>query len=284
LNDFLVYDSLDDLVSGIFTYNVLLYTQIKIQITNYALFEVSKNNSISFLTKNPNSTVLFNGKNYSNIQNLMNTRYQMSVPKKGYYNTFQYVDNTFLNILQNNNNPNSSLSILNTLFYDNACNALFTNNSTKYTYCSSFASQVLQKGFSKGSNFLSILIDIVLDEMESVNVGTMNFNELINGNKNDFKLYEEFIEVFLFGAFKITYEILKDLNTTQLDSILKLYKTFMIFYICLSIFLFFALIFLVYKSKTIFSKFMNFLGIIPARYLIEDINLYKDILKLEKYI
>ena len=58
----------------------------------------------------------------------------------------------------------------------------------------------------------------------------------------------------------------------------------MIAYICFVVILFGLLLYFVYKSKYIFNTFMNFIGILPAKYLIEDANLYKEILKLEQYI
>ena len=40
----------------------------------------------------------------------------------------------------------------------------------------------------------------------------------------------------------------------------------------------------IYYAKENFNSFLNFIGIIPVKYLMEDDTLYKDVLKLESSI
>jgi hypothetical protein len=81
-----------------------------------------------------------------------------------------------------------------------------------------------------------------------------------------------------------TVQIFRSLNKDNLQSIYNIYYGIMLAYIIFTVILFALLIYFVYMSKYIFNTFMNFIGILPAKYLIEDISLYKEILKLEHYI
>ena len=55
-------------------------------------------------------------------------------------------------------------------------------------------------------------------------------------------------------------------------------------YVIGSVLLFFVMLYFVCSSKFIFNSFLNFIGIIPVKYLMEDDTLYKDVLRLESSI
>ena len=81
-----------------------------------------------------------------------------------------------------------------------------------------------------------------------------------------------------------TVEIFQDFRAMKLKSTKKIFLGILYGYIVGAIVLFFILLYFVYSSKYVFNSFLNFIGILPVKYLIEDDVLYKDILKLEQHI
>lgn len=174
---------------------------------------------------------------------------------------------------------------LNDLYNTNACNVLF--NSTYYPddnkKCGQFWSSILTKGMEQSITQMSVVVTSVLDDLHSLNLGKKNLTTVLDP-ASSFNTYEMFVQYYLFNSYMKTVGIFRNLSLTNLDSIYSTYQSIMIGYMCFVVFLFGLLLFFVYKSKFIFNTFMNFIGIIPAKYLIEDPILYKEILKLEQYI
>jgi cadmium resistance protein CadD (predicted permease) len=81
-----------------------------------------------------------------------------------------------------------------------------------------------------------------------------------------------------------TVEIFEDFRLSKLKSTRKIFYGILYGYIIGTVILFFILLYFVYSSKYVFNSFLNFIGILPVKYLIEDELLYKDILKLEQSI
>ena len=77
-----------------------------------------------------------------------------------------------------------------------------------------------------------------------------------------------------------TVDLFTVLNEAKLDSINNVFKIILYCYVVGVV-----LLYLAYLSKFVFNTFLNFIGILPVKYLIEDDNnLYKEILKLEQHI
>ena len=81
-----------------------------------------------------------------------------------------------------------------------------------------------------------------------------------------------------------TVEIFKSFRETNLKTMKKTFKMICFIYVIGSFLLFFIMLYFVYSSRTVFNSFLNFIGIIPVKYLMEDETLYKDALKLESSI
>ena len=85
-------------------------------------------------------------------------------------------------------------------------------------------------------------------------------------------------------SFKSTIEIFDNIRNNYTDSLIWNFNGLCIFYSIMIFFLLIPLNIAIYYAKENFNSFLNFIGIIPVKYLMEDDTLYKDVLKLESSI
>ena len=130
---------------------------------------------------------------------------------------------------------------------------------------------------------MSVVINTVIDELNSLKDGTKFFEDIID-TSSSFSQYELFVEYYLFKSYMKTVDIFQDFRIMKLNNTKKIFTGILYGYIVGAIVLFFILLYFVYSSKYVFNSFLNFIGILPVKYLIEDDALYKDILKLEQHI
>ena len=168
------------------------------------------------------------------------------------------------------------------LFEHNVCQSLLDNSSEK-KYCESFWFGVLLKGLEQAIIQMDVILSSVLDEMKSLNDAN---NRTLIGLMSDssFIEYSQFNDFYLMRAFNMTYQIFLKLRQQKLDSIIKNMRLILVIYILISLFLFSLMIYFVYNFIALFNSFLNFIGIFPPKYLYEDENFYKEIIRFgEKY-
>ena len=142
---------------------------------------------------------------------------------------------------------------------------------------------ILLKGMEKSITQMSVVITNVLDDLNSLMLNSKTMDDILEKGSVLAK-YEQFMEIYMYTAYTRTVSIFNNINAANLKSINSIYQTTMIGYICFVVILFLFMLYFVYKSKDIFNSFMNFIGILPVKYLLEDPDFYKEILKLEQYI
>ena len=130
---------------------------------------------------------------------------------------------------------------------------------------------------------MGVVINTVIDELNSLNLGKKTFEEIVE-TTSAFSQYEVFVEYYLFNAYMKTVELFSSLKTVKVKSIYDTFRIILYIYIVGVVVLFFVLVYFVFSSKRMFNTFLNFVGIVPVKYLIEDESLYKDVLKLEQHI
>jgi ABC-type polysaccharide transport system permease subunit len=81
-----------------------------------------------------------------------------------------------------------------------------------------------------------------------------------------------------------TVELFSDLKKIKVKTIYDTFRIILYCYIVGIALLFLILLYFVYSSKSMFNTFLNFVGIVPVKYLMEDEQLYKDVLRLEQHI
>ena len=93
-----------------------------------------------------------------------------------------------------------------------------------------------------------------------------------------------FVEYYLFKSYIETYKIFDILRDIKLDKIKSSFDIILYCYAILCIILLIIMLYLVNGSKYLLNSFLNFVGILPVKYLIEDENFYQETLRLEQNV
>ena len=162
------------------------------------------------------------------------------------------------------------------LFSGNACPVLSHSASGLYM-CSLLLDGVLKKGMEQTLTKMGSSTGTIIEELNTINNRGKEFNEIINSSS--LSLYEAFIEFYYQRAYLVLYEIFANLRSEKLSSIKKLLRMILIGYIILFNLLVLLLIYFIYYTNNIFNSFLNFIWILPVKYLSEDENFYKEVIK-----
>ena len=162
------------------------------------------------------------------------------------------------------------------LFSGNACPVLSHSDSGLYM-CSLLLDGILKKGMEQTLTKMGSSTGTIIEELNTINNGGKKFNEIIISST--FSVYEAFIEFYYQRAYLVLYEIFDDLRSEKLSSIIKLLKIILIGYIIVFNLLVLLLIYFIYNTNYIFNSFLNFIWILPVKYLSEDENFYKEVIK-----
>ena len=206
---------------------------------------------------------------------------EMVFPKIGEIDTPKF-GNLIMEIIGNSDLKKETINNFSKVFQDNACEILI-QYSNEMEYCKNFWSGVLVKGLEQAIIQMDIIIGTVIDELKSLN-DKNNITLLNLTSESSYIEYVQFNAFYLYRAYLNKYEIFDEFNNQKLDAIIKGLKILFLFYIIISFFLFILLIYFVYSYNSLFNSFLNFVGIFPTRYIVEDELFYNEIIKFgEKY-
>ena len=123
----------------------------------------------------------------------------------------------------------------------------------------------------------------VLDNNASDVKNPKTFDNLMEENAAFFQ-FSIFVEYYLFESYLQTYKIFDVLRDVKLNNIKNSFNIILYFYSVASILLLVIMLYFVYESKYVFNSFLNFVGIYPVKYLMEDNQLYHETLRLEQNV
>ena len=201
----------------------------------------------------------------------------MDIPKISNVNIPKF-GNIIMKIIENSEFKRESMDKFSKLYENNACEILI-NYSNEMDYCKTFWSGVLLKGLRQAIVQMGVVLGTVLDELQALN--DYNNKTLLSLISNSFYIeYSHFNQFYLFTAFNETYFIFNELREEKLNSILKKIEIILLIYIVVSLCLFILLIYFVYSFNSLFNSFLNFIGIFPSKYLIEDEKFYNEVISI----
>ena len=283
MNNMLSFDSTTNSIEGVYKESFMIYLNLKTELAKYIDYEIEKEIALKKFSSNNNTSVIFKDQTFSNLNNLISSYYKMNLP---YQLDTPKIGTLLMPIISTDlTSASTSIVSLNNLYNIDACAELFDPilQMIDYTQCSNFWSSILLKGMEQSITQMSVVITSVLDDLNSLNQNSKSLKQILLPG-SVYNTYEQFVELYLFKSYMKTVEIFRNLNLANLNIIYSTYHSTMIGYICFIVILFGFLLYFVYISKFIFSTFLNFIGILPMRYLLEDQVMYKEILKLEQYI
>ena len=171
------------------------------------------------------------------------------------------------------------LSNFTELFNGNSCNIL-PNTESRQFFCSFFWDGILTKGIESTIVKLSGITGEIFEEIKSLNDGELLFKDFLASST--YKSLDFFFILFYQRIYRTIDDAFIDLRNEKLNSILKIKNEILIFYIVLIAFLFVIFFYLVNNINNSFNSFLYFIGIFPSKFLLEDENFSKEIIKLEK--
>ena len=291
-NDYLSFDTTTNSIENIYKSSWDIFLKFKMELYEFENVLIEKQNAIKNFENNTinNITIKIKDKNITcnskeEVENLGN--YTMTIPSSNEITTPK-LGNLLMPLINDLDSNSGSTNMLNDLYNKDACAILFKDEEN-ITICNEFWNGILNKGMEQSITQMSVIINTVIDNLILVNNYNnttkegMTFDELIEVNSS-WSSYEEFVEYYLFLSYMKTVEIFAEFRESKLNGTKKTFKTILYAYIVGSVLLFFVMIYFVYSSKYVFNSFLNFIGILPVTYLMEDDGLYKDILKLEQSI
>ena len=175
---------------------------------------------------------------------------------------------------------------LNTLYNNDSCKILIKEDDIEsYDYCKIFWSGILVKGMEQGITQLGLSVASVTDELKWIDSSLINntnrFSDMTYKNDSAFFQFSVFVEFYLFESYLQTYRIFDVLRDVKLDNIKNNFNVILYCYLIGSIVLVAIAFYFVNDSKYLLNSFLNFVGIFPVKYLMEDNNLYHETLNLE---
>ena len=186
------------------------------------------------------------------------------------------LEDFIMQILEDPDFKQKTIEEFQTIFNEDICkdagNPLLLND------CHNFWTGILSKGMRQSIAYLNTIIGNVLDELKSLNDDNKSLFNLISEPSSYFE-YEIFNEYYLNKISQKAKSIFATLRKEKLEAIYKTQLYILLVYILLLILIFFLLMYYLYNYKNIFISFINFLGIVPLRYISEDKNLSEEIIK-----
>ena len=251
-NEFLSFDSINDEIIGVFKESFDIYLRLKRELE---LYEKTLTNCV--IDKNK-------------------TIYVMKIPKINEVKN-PNLGNSIIEITSGSGYNQETLKNFTELFNENACIPL-SHSTSGYKMCVYIWNGILEKGMEQTITKMSTTISTIIEELNTVNSRSKTFNEIIDSTT--INTYESFIGFYYQRSYLIVDDIFKSFRSEKLNSIIKTLKLLLILYVLVCTILSVILIYFIYSYRNIFSSFLYFIGILPSKYLSEDENFYKEIIKL----
>ena len=170
------------------------------------------------------------------------------------------------------------LALLDNLYNNDVCKIIAKDEA--FHNCETIFSSILSKGMEQAIIQMSVIITTCIDELNSVKKSE-NISFLFS-NENDYSNYEIFVGQFMLKSFLETQKIFNIFRNDEKNYMTKINRLFLSIYFILFLISIVCMTYFIYSYKNVINSFLNFIGILPAKYLTDDDYLYKTILKLEQ--
>ena len=219
-------------------------------------------------------------KGIENFTNGEDASQTINIPKESEIEKPKF-GNILMNIINNNRYTNSTLQRFSTLYNSNSCSILSPNDTLECAACKRIFSSILTKGIEQSIVQMGIIITSCLDELSWVN----NINSLLTVFKQStsYQDYETFMGKFLMKSFWETQKIFEVFRDDEKQYIFRINNILLVAFMCLYIILLIVFIYFIYDYVKVFNSFLNFISILPSKFICDDDALYQNILKLQEF-
>ena len=280
-NDYLEKEDITDRTEGMYKYSLDIHLSLMENLTklvNYANLKIEFRN---------NGNVTVDDKVYTNIDTLMEEQFPLILIQNVEEIDYPKLGNLLMPIISEaeNEDDDSIASQFNQLYNSDACKYLFSNrgdNGLSVSKCQAFWNGIIAKGMEQALTQMSVSISSVLDQIKSVNRRDVEKPELMRifYPGQAFIDFHFFMEYYFYEAYLKTAQLFNSLRAKIVKDIKKKYIILLILYLIVSILLFFLIMLYIYSIRNHFNSFLYFIAIFPLKFLVEEENLFKQILKL----
>jgi hypothetical protein len=197
---------------------------------------------------------------------------------------FPKLGNLLMPIVSSSGDEAAIASQFNELYNRDACQFLFHDHKDKYEECITFWNGVIAKGMEQSLTQMSVSITSVIDDLKNLNNETVTREDMIKflDEESYFYQFQIFMEYYFYLSYLKTAEMFNILRKGKIESIKNKFDILLILYLIVSILLFVLVLLFIYSIKSYFNSFLNFVAIFPLRFISEDENLFRNILKLDE--
>ena len=288
---FLAFDYIVNEVEGTYKSGFENLITIKNIVSKMIEFEIKKNKTITTIMQDNSSIVNVYGISYTinNISSIKNqTLTNLQDPSKLNLVDFK-LGNSIMNILNDESVDSDLQEELNQLYNGDSCRILFPkieineteNDDEQYEYCSKFWSAILVKGMEQAMTQMVIEKNSVIDELTALYRGEKEVKDILSINSS-FRNFELFLMYYFLKSFWKSSTLFDQIKLLRIRDINDVYLVIMIVYMAITFVLCFVVRAVIKKLRRVFNSFLNFIVILPAKFLGDDHYFLEEILKLEE--
>ena len=222
--------------------------------------------------------------------NISNASITLDDPSKIVLNELK-LGNSLMTILNDESIDKELQEKLNILYNGDSCKILFLeeesqNNLTNsisqkdYEDCTVFWSAILIKGMEQSMTQMIIEKNSVVDELTALYRRDKNITEIMD-KSSSYRRFEFFLLFYFLRSFWKTSELFDQIKEIKIKDISSLYIVITIVYIAITMILILIVRHVISNSRKVFNSFLNFIVILPAKFLGDDSYFLEEILKLE---
>ena len=282
MSEYLEKEDITDRTEGIYKYSLDIHLSLMQNLTKLIDYVNLKNQ----LKNNGNVTV--NNKIYyeNDMDSLIDENFPDIIIQQIYEIEYPKLGNLLMPIISEaKSNDNSIQSQFNQLYNEDACTYLFFNDND-IAQCQIFWNGIISKGMEQALTQMSVSISSVLDQIKEINKKDVTTEEILNifSEKSNFLQFHFFMEYYFYEAYLKTANLFNSLRADIIEEIESKYIILLILYLIVSILLFLLIILYIYSLRNYFNTFLYFVAIFPLKFLVEDENLFKQILLLNDHM
>ena len=189
------------------------------------------------------------------------------------------IGNVLMYIIRSGKYSKKYVKKIETLYSVDACKIISNEtNDTDYPFCENIFSAILTKGLEQAIVQMSLIITNCIEELESLKKYNSSLESLYNSNTS-YSNYEIFVGYYMLESFLITQKAFEIFRSEEKKSIYTVINIIMVLYLFIFIILTSFLVYLIYAYKKIENSFLNFIGILPSKFIVDDETFYNAIFK-----
>ena len=147
--------------------------------------------------------------------------------------------------------------------------------------CNNTFSSILTRGIEQSIVQMGIVITSLLDEL--ISVKNIEQLKILFDTSSNYQSYESFMSKFLLKAFWETQDIFEVFREDKKGDILRINNIMLVLFIIVDLLIFSFLIYFIYSYVAVLNSFLNFIGILPSKFISDDEALYQNIIQLQEY-